>query len=125
MFEQTQTVSQNISQRDSVSGAGQMQGQKCGSPFRSTSRSDNPWMVGATVARRESAGQASKESSNNLKVSGAMTNRAWTKAQQQHRKMAVKSLALAANNSVRCDAPIRWNIRHGHHSVSHTKRTTA
>src|SRR5258708_37020318 len=36
---------QNISQRDSVSGAGQVQGQKCAPPFRSTSRSDNPWMV--------------------------------------------------------------------------------
>src|SRR5260370_23628133 len=36
---------QKISVRDSVSGAGQVQGQKCASPFRSTSRSDNRWMV--------------------------------------------------------------------------------
>ncbi len=35
---------QKTSTRDLLFGAGQVQGQKCASPFRSTSRSDNPWM---------------------------------------------------------------------------------
>ena len=39
----------------------------------------------------------------NLNVQGAMRNSAWKKAQRQRRKMAVTSLAVAANNSVRCD----------------------
>ena len=38
----------------------------------------------------------------NLNVQGAMRNSAWTKAQRQRRKMAVTSLAVAPNNSVRC-----------------------
>jgi hypothetical protein len=42
---------------------------------------------------------ASKESSNNLKVSGAMRNRAWAKAQRQLRRMAATSLAVAANKT--------------------------
>src|SRR5712692_5698930 len=111
---------QKISVRDSVSGAGQVQGQKFASPFRSTSRSDNPWMVRPRI-RDESRPAREQRELNNLKVSGAMRNRAWTKAQRQHRRMAATSLAVAANKSVRCDAPIRWNTPQGHHSVSHTK----
>src|SRR5258708_37475733 len=36
---------QRTSARDLLFGAGQVQEQKCASPFRSTSRNDNPWMV--------------------------------------------------------------------------------
>jgi hypothetical protein len=35
----------------------------------------------------------------NLNVQGAMRNSAWTKAQRQRRKMAVTSLAVAANKT--------------------------
>jgi len=42
----TECVSaQRTSARDLLFGAGQAQGQKCASPFRLSSRNDNPWMV--------------------------------------------------------------------------------
>jgi hypothetical protein len=94
-----------------------MQGQKCASPKQQP-------MDGPVTVRDESR-LAREQTNNNLEVSGLMRDGAWTKAQWQHRTMAATFLTVAANKTVRCDAPHLMKQRQGKYSVSHTKRMTA